>query len=31
MSKAKEDFERYLKFTPNAKDRGLIEQALKEF
>ncbi len=31
MSKAKEDFERYLQFTPNAKDRGVIEQALKEF
>ena len=30
MNKAKEDYQSYIKFTPNAKDRGMIERALNE-
>ena len=30
MDKAKEDYQNYIKFTPNAKDRGMIERALNE-
>ena len=30
MEQAKEDFQNYIKFTPNAKDRGMIERALNE-
>ena len=30
MDKAKEDYQNYIKYTPNAKDRGMIERALKE-
>ena len=30
MNEAKEDFQNYIKFTPNAKDRGMIERALNE-
>ncbi|MBM2852647.1 MAG: Tetratricopeptide repeat protein [Candidatus Nitrosotenuis sp.] len=28
--KAKEDFENYLKYTPNAKDQNNIKQAIQE-
>ena len=27
---AKQDYQNYIKFTPNAKDRGMIERALNE-
>ena len=30
MEQAKEDYQNYIKFTPNAKDRGTIERALNE-
>ncbi|MDA1124800.1 MAG: hypothetical protein O3C04_04040, partial [Crenarchaeota archaeon] len=30
MGQAKEDYQSYIKFTPNAKDRGMIERALNE-
>ena len=30
MDEAKEDYQNYIKFTPNAKDRGMIERALNE-
>ncbi|MEC8529342.1 MAG: hypothetical protein VXY27_00355 [Thermoproteota archaeon] len=30
MNEAKEDYQSYIKFTPNAKDRGMIERALNE-
>ena len=30
MKQAKEDYQNYIKFTPNAKDRGMIERALNE-
>jgi tetratricopeptide (TPR) repeat protein len=30
MDEAKQDYKSYIKFTPNAKDRGMIERALKE-
>ena len=30
MNEAKDDFQNYIKFTPNAKDRGMIERALNE-
>jgi tetratricopeptide (TPR) repeat protein len=30
MNEAKEDYQNYIKFTPNAKDRGMIERALNE-
>ena len=30
MDQAKEDYQNYIKFTPNAKDRGMIERALNE-
>jgi tetratricopeptide (TPR) repeat protein len=30
MEQAKEDYQNYIKFTPNAKDRGMIERALNE-
>jgi len=29
-TEAKQDFENYLKYTPNAKDRTDIQQAIKE-
>jgi len=30
MNEAKQDYKNYIKFTPNAKDRGMIERALNE-
>ena len=30
MDGAKQDYQNYIKFTPNAKDRGMIERALNE-
>jgi len=30
MNDAKQDYQDYIKFTPNAKDRGMIERALNE-
>ena len=30
MDDAKQDYQNYIKFTPNAKDRGMIERALNE-
>ncbi len=30
MNEAKEDYQSYIKFTPNAKDRGMIERALND-
>ena len=30
MDEAKEDYQNYIKFTPKAKDRGMIERALNE-
>jgi len=30
MNDAKQDYQNYIKFTPNAKDRGMIERALNE-
>ncbi len=30
MNEAKEDYQSYIKYTPNAKDRGMIERALNE-
>ena len=30
IEQAKEDYQNYIKFTPNAKDRGTIERALNE-
>jgi len=30
INQAKEDYQSYIKFTPNAKDRGMIERALNE-
>ena len=30
MADAKQDYQNYIKFTPNAKDRGMIERALNE-